>query len=204
MWFPYSEPPKENNEPQTTHTLGKENPNDVFSEENSTTSYTESNSIIEDTPNYHPGQRYTPETEIDDTENDLTNDDTPIYHPGQHFTPEPEIDDIENDLTKEGTHTNIHTIPEQDIDDIQPNEPPSDVYVQESSDPEVLTMRYFYLYYTTADETEISSDRLVDLASFIGSVGGNLGLFLGFSFLGILFPLYEWAEKIYKNWLKKE
>merc|ERR1712150_160932 len=90
------------------------------------------------------------------TENDLTNDDTPIYHPGQHSTPEP------------------------DIDDTQPNEPPSDVDVQESSDSEVLTMRYFYLYYTTADETEISSDRLVDLASFIGSVGGNLGLFLVF------------------------
>ena len=52
--------------------------------------------------------------------------------------------------------------------------------------------RYIYVYYTTADETTYNSDLLIDLPGFISSTGGNLGLFLGFSFMGILFSLYEW------------
>ena len=67
-----------------------------------------------------------------------------------------------------------------------------------------LQRRFFYVYYTTADETTYSSDVLVDGAGFISSVGGNLGLFLGFSFFGILFPLYEKAERIYRNSLNKK
>ena len=74
---------------------------------------------------------------------------------------------------------------------------------QESVEEEPLEMRFFYMYYTTADETEFNTDKLIDLASFIGSVGGNLGLFLGFSFLGMLFPLYDYAEAMYTRWRKK-
>ena len=73
----------------------------------------------------------------------------------------------------------------------------------ESGEEEPLEMRFFYMYYTTADETEFNTDKLIDLASFIGSVGGNLGLFLGFSFLGMLFPLYDYAESMYARWRKK-
>ena len=73
----------------------------------------------------------------------------------------------------------------------------------ESEEQEPLEMRFFYMYYTTADETEFNTDKLIDLASFIGSVGGNLGLFLGFSFLGMLFPLYDYAEGMYTRWSRK-
>ena len=66
-----------------------------------------------------------------------------------------------------------------------------------------LEERSIYVYYTTADETEFSSDRLIDFATFVGSVGGTLGLYLGFSFLGMFFPLYEQCEKIYKKWMLK-
>ena len=54
--------------------------------------------------------------------------------------------------------------------------------------------RYIYLYYTTADETTLSSEVLIDFAGFISAIGGNLGLFLGFSFMGMIFELYDWIE----------
>ena len=66
-----------------------------------------------------------------------------------------------------------------------------------------LEMRFFYMYYTTADETQFTTDKLIDIATFIGSVGGTLGLYLGFSFLGMLFPLYDYAEASYKKRIKK-
>ena len=54
--------------------------------------------------------------------------------------------------------------------------------------------RSIYLYYTTADETTLSSEVLIDFPGFISAIGGNLGLFLGFSFMGMIFELYDWIE----------
>ena len=54
--------------------------------------------------------------------------------------------------------------------------------------------RYVYLYFTTPDETTYATNLMIDFPSFISSIGGNLGLFLGFSCMGVLFPLYEWIE----------
>ena len=67
-----------------------------------------------------------------------------------------------------------------------------------------LERRFFYVYFTSADEKTYNSDRLVDFANFISSVGGNLGLFLGFSFLGLLFTFYEKAEVFYRNRIAKQ
>ena len=57
-----------------------------------------------------------------------------------------------------------------------------------------LQCRYVYLYYTTSNEMTYSSDLMIDFSGLISATGGNLGLFLGFSFMGILFSLYEWIE----------
>ena len=62
--------------------------------------------------------------------------------------------------------------------------------------PPAMIIRMFHVYFTTADEIIYSSSQLVDLANFISSVGGNLGLFLGFSFMGILFSCYEWIRRV--------
>ena len=35
--------------------------------------------------------------------------------------------------------------------------------------------------------------RILNEASFISSVGGNLGLFIGFSFLDSLFVIFQWV-----------
>ena len=65
--------------------------------------------------------------------------------------------------------------------------------------------RFFYMYYTTADQTEFTSDVLFDLPTFVGTVGGTLGLYLGFSFLGMFSPLLEIAEQMYeKRFLKRK
>ena len=54
--------------------------------------------------------------------------------------------------------------------------------------------RDIYLYYTTADETTLSSEVMIDFPGFISATGGNLGLFLGFSFMGMIFELFDWIE----------
>ena len=47
---------------------------------------------------------------------------------------------------------------------------------------------------TTTDVTTYTEARLIDFSGFVSAVGGNLGLFLGFSFLGMLFDLYDYIE----------
>ena len=46
--------------------------------------------------------------------------------------------------------------------------------------------------YTTTDTKVSERVHLIDGYSFISSVGGNLGLFIGFSFLSFLFEAYDW------------
>lgn len=43
--------------------------------------------------------------------------------------------------------------------------------------------RYIYPYYARMEVVQSTEARLITLNTFIGSVGGNLGLFLGFSCL---------------------
>ena len=46
---------------------------------------------------------------------------------------------------------------------------------------------------------EISLNQFSDL---ISSLGGNLGLFTGFSFLGVLLTLIEWKQKAFATFKK--
>ena len=48
------------------------------------------------------------------------------------------------------------------------------------------------LTYQTTDMKVTQKVKILDESSFISSVGGNLGLFIGFSFLDSLFVLYKW------------
>ena len=49
------------------------------------------------------------------------------------------------------------------------------------------------IYYATTDINVSSTSKLIDLPTFISSVGGNLGLFVGFSVLGALFSIYDFV-----------
>ena len=63
------------------------------------------------------------------------------------------------------------------------------------SNAAMMYIRLLSIEFITVDEVVYSSDRLIDIANFISSVGGNLGLFLGFSFLSLLFQFYDKAER---------
>ena len=51
--------------------------------------------------------------------------------------------------------------------------------------------RNLAFYYATTDVTVSKSSEVIDLPTFISNVGGNLGLFLGFSVLGGFAFIYE-------------
>ena len=61
----------------------------------------------------------------------------------------------------------------------------------------------FSFYYSKMDVKVSSIIDLIDLPTFIGSVGGNLGLFVGFSFLGCIFFICDFmATSSYFSSLK--
>ena len=80
---------------------------------------------------------------------------------------------------------------EESEDTLNPQKRNMSVNEDQSSEYTPSHPRYIYVYYTTSDETTYTSAQLIDLPNFISSTGGNLGLFLGFSFMGIHFPIYE-------------
>ena len=59
--------------------------------------------------------------------------------------------------------------------------------------------RFLYINFTTADEATYESNRVIDFATFVSATGGNLGLFTGFSFMGLLFTLFGWIEYWYQR-----
>ena len=53
------------------------------------------------------------------------------------------------------------------------------------------------LYYGTTDVRVFSTSALIDLPTFISNVGGNLGLFIGFSLLGAFFSIYDFIDALF-------
>ena len=51
------------------------------------------------------------------------------------------------------------------------------------------------IYYATTDISVSSTSKLINLSTFISNVGGNLGLFVGFSVLGGLFYIYDFVAQ---------
>ena len=57
------------------------------------------------------------------------------------------------------------------------------------------TPRAVFLYYSTTDIKVTTTSKLITLSSFISSIGGNLGLFIGFSFIRMFFVVYEYLAR---------
>ena len=51
------------------------------------------------------------------------------------------------------------------------------------------------LYYSRMDVKVSTTMNLIDIPTFVGSIGGNLGLFLGFSFLGRFHVMCDFFKK---------
>ena len=60
-----------------------------------------------------------------------------------------------------------------------------------SDKKETDNYRYLSLYYGTTDVKVSTTSELIDFSTFISNVGGNLGLFVGFSVLGGFFFIYD-------------
>ena len=63
---------------------------------------------------------------------------------------------------------------------------------------ESKSSRAVLLYYSTTDIKVSTTSMLISLSSFISSIGGNLGLFVGFSFLSVFLLIYKYLMKIWK------
>ena len=53
--------------------------------------------------------------------------------------------------------------------------------------------------YQTMDISVSQRVKILNASSFISSVGGNLGLFIGFSFLDSLFVVFKWISSYCNN-----
>ena len=53
-------------------------------------------------------------------------------------------------------------------------------------------------YYSTTEIKVITEDKIINFSNFISAVGGNLGLFIGFSFLGFFSCFYNLIEFLLK------
>ena len=56
--------------------------------------------------------------------------------------------------------------------------------------------RIIKIYYSTTDVKVSEEIDIIDLATFVGSIGGNLGLFLGFSFLGLFNAVWDFLPQL--------
>ena len=93
----------------------------------------------------------------------------------------------------------IETSTVEKVEDISEKVEDNTENLNQSTKAKFSDPRYIYLYYTTADETTLSSEVMIDFAGFISATGGNLGLFLGFSFMGMIFELFDWIEAKWKT-----
>ena len=51
--------------------------------------------------------------------------------------------------------------------------------------------RSIVLYYSTTEVKVTHQELLINFSTFVSAVGGNLGLFIGFSFLGVFSSLFD-------------
>ena len=59
-----------------------------------------------------------------------------------------------------------------------------------------------YINYQTLDTVVSQKVKILNASSFVSSVGGNLGLFIGFSFLDSLFVVCKWLCNYFNNRIK--
>ena len=97
---------------------------------------------------------------------------------------------IPDNLAESNNDTEIDDYYE-DANDVDPDLDGSRNLSIRSTNHQLSRPRHIFVYYSTTDETTITSELLIDLPSFISAIGGNLGLFLGFSFMGVIFSFYN-------------
>ena len=54
-------------------------------------------------------------------------------------------------------------------------------------------------YYSTTSIQILTQDTMINFSNFVSAVGGNLGLFVGFSFLGFFSCFYQTSKQLCNN-----
>ena len=54
-------------------------------------------------------------------------------------------------------------------------------------------------YYSTTSIQILTEDAVINFSNFVSAVGGNLGLFVGFSFLGFFSCFYKTSKRLCNN-----
>jgi hypothetical protein len=67
--------------------------------------------------------------------------------------------------------------------------------VSPSGNDENKLLRGIYVYYSTLDVTTYVNAKMMSFNTFISTVGGNLGLFVGFSCSSVFFGIIDWVAK---------
>ena len=70
---------------------------------------------------------------------------------------------------------------------------------EENANSTKESARAIFMYYSTTDIKVSTTSKLISLSSFISSIGGNLGLFVGFSFLSTFFFFYNFLERAFQT-----
>ena len=56
-------------------------------------------------------------------------------------------------------------------------------------------LRTIAIYYPSGNVEVSTSSKLISFSSFVSSIGGNLGLFVGFSFISTILFIFKVIEK---------
>ena len=99
------------------------------------------------------------------------------------YMPSEANDDANDQSTNNNITTDNNTVAQSGNDEINKTE--------KETEP---GYRYVAMYYATANVKISTRSKLINLSTFISSTGGNLGLFVGFSFISGFFYIYGLLE----------
>lgn len=70
---------------------------------------------------------------------------------------------------------------------------------QEDDNDKYDNNKYIYFYYATTEVNVLTEEFILDFPNFVSAIGGNLGMFIGFSFLGFFNLKSLQISILYKN-----
>ena len=56
--------------------------------------------------------------------------------------------------------------------------------------------KQIYVYYSSTEVNVLTEEFILDFSNFISAIGGNLGMFIGFSFLGFFSWFYDMVDRL--------
>ena len=71
--------------------------------------------------------------------------------------------------------------------------------VSKRSEESIKVPKFIMFYYSTTELKIETKELLLNFPNFLSAVGGNLGMFIGFSFLGFFSAFYDLMKLLFFN-----